>query len=201
MTDLFGDEGVVKYQVYHANFRAPTHPLLNQLDEIRTKLFDLGLVGTYSDGVGYGNVSLRDGSGCIISGTSTGATRVLGEAGYCYVRSFDLQKNSVETYGPIRASSESMTHCAVYQADYSINCVLHVHDRELWQRLLDLGCDSTETDTPYGTPEIAIEVATLIGSRRESSGFMVMTGHEDGIIAYGETISSAFKQILGLFGK
>jgi ribulose-5-phosphate 4-epimerase/fuculose-1-phosphate aldolase len=201
MNDSFRDEGVVKYQVHHANFRAPSHPLLNQLDEVRTKLFDLGLIGSYADGVGYGNVSLRDGSACIISGTSTGAIRVLGEAGYCYVRSFDLQKNWVETFGPIRASSESMTHCAVYQARNSINCVLHVHNRQLWQRLLDLECDSTKAHTPYGTPQIAFEVATLIGSKRESSSFMVMAGHEDGIIVYGETISSAFEQILDLLGK
>ena len=201
MNDLCRDEGVVKYEVLHTDFRVPAHPLLDQLDEVRTKLFDLGLVGIYSDGVGYGNVSIRNGSGCIISGTSTGAIRVLGNAGYCCVRSFDLQKNSVETFGLIRASSESMTHCAVYQARYSINCVLHVHNRELWQRLLDLGCDSTEADTPYGTPQIAFEVATLIGLKRESSSFVVMAGHEDGIIAYGETISSAFQQILGLFSK
>jgi len=76
-----------------------------------------------------------------------------------------------------------------------------VHNRELWQRLLDLGCDSTDVDTPYGTPQIAIEIATLIGLKRESSSFMVMAGHEDGIIAYGETISSAFEQILDLFDK
>ena len=113
----------------------------------------------------------------------------------------EMKKNMVKTLGPIRASSESMTHCAVYQARDSINCVLHVHNRELWKRLLDLGCDSTESDTPYGTPQIAFEVATLIGLRRESSSFIVMAGHEDGIIGYGETISSAFEQILGLFCK
>jgi len=125
MSKSLRDDGIIKYHAVHKNSSPPDHINLDQLDEVRTKLFDLGLVGVYSDGIGYGNVSIRNGTGCIISGTSTGAVRALGAGGYCYVRSFDLKLNSVNTEGPILASSESMTHCAIYQPIHlcSVYCI------------------------------------------------------------------------------
>jgi hypothetical protein len=85
MSKSLRDDGIIKYHAIHKNSNPPDHVNLDQLDEVRTKLFDLGLVGVYSDGIGYGNVSIRNDTGCIISGTSTGAVRALGAGGYCYV--------------------------------------------------------------------------------------------------------------------
>ena len=195
MSHSLRDEGVIKYQAIHQNSSQPAHTLLNQLDDVRTNLFDLGLVGVYPDGVGFGNVSIRYEAGCIISGTATGAARVLGARGYCYVRSFDLKKNTVYTEGPVNASSESMTHCAIYQAHSSVECVLHIHHRELWHKLLDQGYRSTSADIPYGTPQMALSMGVLVNTNAESSSLLVMAGHEDGIVAYGPTISSALNQI------
>ena len=180
MSNTPRDEGVIKYQAIHQDSGPPVHILLNQLDEVRTKLFDLGLVGVYPDGVGYGNVSIR---------------HVLGAGGYCYVRSFDLQNNKVLTAGPVKASSESMTHCAIYHANPLMQCVLHIHNRELWERLLSQGYDSTSVDIPYGTPQMALSMATLACTKTEPSDLIVMAGHEEGIVAYGQTIFCAFDQI------
>jgi hypothetical protein len=195
MSKSLRDDGVIKYQAIHKNSSSPVHINLNQLDEVRTKLFDLGLVGVYSDGIGYGNVSIRNDTGCIISGTSTGAVRVLGAGGYCYVRSFDLMLNSVNTEGPVLASSESMTHCAIYQAHSSVHCVLHIHNLKLWQKLLGHGCDSTSADIPYGTPQMALSMASLVSAKLAPANLLVMAGHDEGIVAYGHTITSAFDQI------
>jgi ribulose-5-phosphate 4-epimerase/fuculose-1-phosphate aldolase len=189
------DEGVVKYHALHLNGTVPTDPLLHELDKVRTHLFDLGLVGIYPDGIGYGNVSIRHEAGCIISGTSTGGTRILGPKGYCYVRNFDLKTNMVSTEGPIQASSESMTHCAIYQANPLVQCVLHIHNLALWQQLLDQGYPSTAADIPYGTPKMALDMALLVQDLGNSSSLLVMAGHEEGIIAYGETINLALDQI------
>jgi ribulose-5-phosphate 4-epimerase/fuculose-1-phosphate aldolase len=195
MSKSLRDDGIIKYHAIHKNSSPPDHVNLDQLDEVRTKLFDLGLVGVYSDGIGYGNVSIRNDTGCIISGTSTGAVRVLGSGGYCYVRSFDLNLNTVKTEGPTLASSESMSHCAIYQAHSSVQCVLHIHNRALWQKLLDYGCESTSADIPYGTPQMALSMATLVSSKLAPTSLLVMAGHDEGIVAYGHTISSAFDQI------
>ena len=195
MSQSLRDDGVIKYQAIHQNSSPPVHINLKHLDEVRTKLFDMGLVGAYSDGIGYGNVSIRNGTGCIISGTSTGAVRVLGASGYCYVRSFDLNLNTVRTEGPTLASSESMTHCAIYQAHSSVQCVLHIHSLELWQKLLDKGCESTSAAIPYGTPQMALSMASLVGAKASPSNLLVMAGHAEGIVAYGHSIISAFDEI------
>lgn len=189
------DEGVVKYHAQHTSGVAPTHPLLAELDAARTRLFDLALVGAYADGIGYGNVSVREGAGCIISGTATGGTRVLGPAGYCRVQSFDLARNSVQTHGPLPASSESMTHCAVYLAQPQVQCVLHVHQRTVWQRLLQQGHKGTAASIPYGTPHMAQAMAALVRENAASEGLLVMAGHEEGIVAYGASVAKALAQI------
>ena len=195
MSHSIRDDGVIKYIAIHQDNNPPNHAFLIQLDEIRTKLFDLGLVGVYPDGIGYGNVSIRHQEGCIISGTATGQIRALGAGRYCYVRSFDLTRNTVHTEGPVRASSESMTHCAIYLAAALVNCVLHIHHPMLWSRLLKEGRLSTPANIPYGTPQMAQSIASLVNGITSKSGLLVMAGHEDGIIAYGETIDLAYDQI------
>jgi hypothetical protein len=195
MKNLLRDEGVIKYSAIHTNDNPPNHPYLSELDAARTQLYDLGLVGAYPDGIGYGNVSIRHKSGCIISGTATGAERVLGARRYSSVLSFDLHNNIVHTKGLIKASSESMTHCAIYQANSLVQCVLHVHHRELWQKLLQYTNIAIPADIAYGTPQMALSIARLVGAQSKPFGILVMGGLEEGIVAYGQTISLALSQI------
>ena len=195
MSEQRTDEGVVKYHAIHNKSGSPEHPLLGQLDEARTQLFDLGFIGAYSDGIGYGNASIRDQSGCIISGTATGAFRELGASGYCSILAFDIQQNTLYSEGPVSASSEAMTHCAIYKANPLIRCVLHIHGRELWSRLLEEGCPFTPADIPYGTPQMAECMATLVKDAITPFGILVMAGHEEGVISYGQTIYSTLHQI------
>lgn len=198
MNEFPMDEGVIKYCAVHNKGELFDHPLLSQLDSARTELFDLGLIGVYSNGVGYGNVSIRHNSGCIISGTATGEYRILGANRYCNVLDFDINLNTVYTKGPVAASSESMTHCAIYHANPLVACVLHVHSRKLWLRLLEDGYPFTSADIPYGTPQMALGMVTLVRGRTTPFGLLVMAGHEEGIVAYGQTISSALNQIKAL---
>lgn len=201
MTEHWIDDGVVKYQAIHSHGDIPFHPQLAKLDDIRTQLFDLNLVGAYPNGVGYGNVSIRSGDGCIISGTATGSLRILGPAGYCQVQSFDIVKNTVHTLGPVPASSESMTHCAIYQSLDLIECVLHIHHQKLWLTLLERGYPATAADIPYGTPEMAHSMASLIHQKSSVAGILTMAGHEEGIVAYGPTIEQAFHQIQSAYSQ
>lgn len=189
-------DGYVKFAALHEWAEAPTHPLLSDLDEARTRLFDLGLVGMHANGVGFGNLSIRDGAGFIISGSGTGGSRVLGTGGYCRVISFDLEANSVTTRGPIGASSESMSHGAVYGSGASTGCVIHIHARELWLRLLQAGEPATDADAAYGTPAMARAVATLVRSLDRDAAHFAMAGHEDGVIAYGPDVEAAMGEIL-----
>ena len=192
------DDGVIKYKAVHT-IREPFNiNIFLDLDEARTKLFDLGLIGAYSNGIGYGNVSVRYQSGCIISGTATGGIRQLGSKGYSNVREYDLNLNTVVTEGPIQASSESMTHCAIYDSNLTVRYVLHVHKMTLWEKLLDQGYPATPRDVEYGTPQMARCISSLIKASQTSSGLFAMAGHQEGVISYGHTIAEAMNKIESL---
>ena len=137
-------DGIVKYQASHAMGDVETYlrtvpagiretaldalALFSELDAARTTLHDAGLIGVYPSGIGYGNISLRlAGNLFLISGSGTGSSRLLGKQGYSLVHAFDPLKNTVASFGPIQASSESMTHGAVYGAANKARCVIHIH--------------------------------------------------------------------------
>ena len=62
--------------------------------------------------------------------------------------------------GASQASSESLTHAAIYEMDDGIHAVVHVHDPELWQHLKNT-FPTTDPDAAYGTPEMAREFARI----------------------------------------
>jgi ribulose-5-phosphate 4-epimerase/fuculose-1-phosphate aldolase len=153
----------------------------------------MGFIGRYPNGIGFGNVSIRAGASneFYISGTMTGGLAELTEAHYTKVVAWDFPRNWLRCEGPIQASSESMTHAAVYERDTAARAVLHVHELELWKRLLDR-VPTTRKDVEYGTPEMAAEVARLF---RESDvrerRILAMAGHEEGIFVFGGTSQEA----------
>lgn len=185
------DEGYVKYHAHHVLEPAPQHPLLSALDATRTKLHDLGLIGMYDNGIGFGNLSLRTKDNqFIISGSGTGGKRILGESGYCLVTSFDPDANSVECAGPIQASSEAMTHGAVYAENPRVQCVIHIHSRLLFDRLLAQNWPHTPKSAAYGTPAIAKAIASLVRGAQTDLALFVLAGHDEGLVAYGPSIEA-----------
>jgi ribulose-5-phosphate 4-epimerase/fuculose-1-phosphate aldolase len=159
------------------------------------------LIGVLPDGIGYGNLSVRPDGGAafVISGTATGGERVLSPEGYCCVDSFDAATNEVWCTGRVNASSESMSHGSVYEANDSIRCVIHVHSCELFEFMLAGDFPKTPESVEYGTPELAKEVVTLVQSAGESQGVFVLAGHQDGVVAYGADIESARHALLELY--
>ena len=148
-------DGVVKYQASHTRGDVETSlrtlpagiretaldalTLFPELDAARTTLHDAGLIGVYPSGIGYGNVSLRlAGNLFLISGSGTGSSRLLGKQGYSLVRAFDPLENTVASFGPVQASSESMTHGAVYgaanKARVSSTSTAHSSLRPCWRK-------------------------------------------------------------------
>lgn len=191
------DEGVTKYQCTHIRQKLRPHPLLQDLVDCRNRLFRKGLIGVYSDGIGYGNVSLRPEvkEGFYITGTQTGSLNEIGIGHLSYVRACNIEANSVICEGPVAASSESLTHAAVYGLDPGIRAVVHVHARSLWQNAM-AKLPTTKGTIPYGTPEMAREMQRLY-ARGELAAFgvVVMAGHEDGVISFGAHLAEAEQRI------
>jgi ribulose-5-phosphate 4-epimerase/fuculose-1-phosphate aldolase len=197
------NEGYVKFAVHLTEDDLPACPALCRLNEVRTELHDLGLVGVLPSGIGYGNVSVRLGRSdkFIISGTATGAKRVLALTDYCLVDSFDVRRNEVFCTGRIRASSESMSHGSVYQANPEVTCVIHIHSPAVFRFMLKNSYPRTSEQAAYGTPRIAEETVQLVRDAGATQGLFVMAGHEDGVIAYGDGVEPARQLLLEIHRK
>lgn len=203
-------EGVTKFQLDFRESPPPETDTIAVLNAWRTVLHRLGL--TSQDplrygGLAFGNVSRRvAGTGTnrpaplfVISGSQTGGLPRLTERHYCRVTAFDVRENRLSAEGPIRPSSESLTHAAVYLAAPAIQCVLHVHSPEIWRQAQALGIPSIDRSIVYGTPEMAKAVGALVIQRQ--SGILAMGGHKDGIVAYGLSVEETAAELIGWFAR
>ncbi|MCI0516371.1 MAG: class II aldolase/adducin family protein [Woeseiaceae bacterium] len=195
------DEGYTKFECDWTECELPKFRETDELCRWRRPLHDAGLIGIYADaGIGFGNISMRIGSGpeFLISGTQTGHLRDVGPQHFSLVTNADPERNRVSCRGPVQASSESMTHAALYQTDSSIMAVVHVHSKLLWNGLAGL-IPTTDPAVAYGTPEMAREFARLWReSDFRTTGIAVMGGHEEGLVSIGETMAVAATKILEL---
>lgn len=196
------NEGYIKYRAERAEGDVAAPAAFEALNRCRTALHDRGLVGCYPNGIGYGNVSVRtEGEQFLISGSATGAARVLGLQQYALVRRFDLEKNGVDSLGRINASAESMSHGAVYRALPGVNAVIHVHSRRLFDYMRGAGYPETDPAIEFGTPELARAIQALVPAVGATEGIFVTAGHDEGVIAYGATVESALAQVLAACDK
>ena len=190
------DEGVIKYQCHWAN-EAHGVEVPKELMHWRDRMYELGLIGVYeSDGIGYGNISIKVAEGMLISGTQTGHLPNLVADQYALVTGYSIPENWLECLGKVKASAESLTHLAFYEADPSIKAVIHIHSMAHWQRLMHKVPTSAAL-VPYGTPEMAVEISRLFKETNlAEKRIMVMGGHEEGLISFGENLAAAGQVIL-----
>jgi methylthioribose-1-phosphate isomerase len=185
------DEGYVKFNsewIEKDNLDLET---VEKLNEWRSKLYSLGLIGMYDNGIGFGNISERFGNDFIISGTATGGHPKLDQHHYTIVKEMHIEKNSLTCEGPIKASSESMSHGILYEDDSSINGVIHVHNLELWDKLYDK-VPTTNPQVQYGTPEMTAEISRLYKDTSAAQDkIIVMGGHKEGILTFGKDLDEA----------
>lgn len=193
------DEGYTKFAVHWTDRRPVEDARVQELERWRRPLYEAGLVGHYPElGIGFGNISIRVGEGreFLVSGTQTGHLARTGPEHYALVTDYDIDGNTVHCRGAVQASSESLTHAAIYELDPEIRAVVHVHDDTLW-RVLRGRAPTTRDDVPYGTPEMAREFARLY---RETTfperRLAAMGGHESGIIAAGRSLAEAAERVL-----
>jgi len=193
------DEGYIKYVSDWTPGPAPDAETTALLDAWRRPLYDAGLIGQYEElGIGFGNLSARFGKQFIISGTQTGHLATTDAGHYALVTSYDIERNRVSSTGPVQASSETLTHAAIYELDSAINAVVHVHSPKLWESLKDR-LPTTSADISYGTPEMAREFSRLYSETTFSGdGIAVMAGHEEGLVSIGATLEEATNRILAL---
>ena len=171
---------------------------LSELNSCRRKLLDQHLLGVDSNGVGFGNLSVRDGAtrNFYVTGSATGGLPELTPADCVRVVEYDFARNWLSYEGTAIPSSESLTHAAIYESDASTSAVIHCHDSGLWETLLDRA-PTTSKSVASGTPEMAYEIVRLFRvSDVRSRQIFAMAGHEAGIVAFGRNLEDAFEVLM-----
>ena len=171
---------------------------LAELNACRRKLLEQRLMGVDSNGVGFGNLSVRDGvsRNFYITGSATGGLPELTPTDCVRVVAYDFAKNWLRYEGAAIPSSESLTHAAIYESDPSTSAVIHCHDSGLWATLLHRA-PTTSKSVAYGTPEMAYEIMRLFkGTDLRSRKILVMAGHEGGIATFGKNLEDAFDVVM-----
>ncbi len=169
-----------------------------ELNTCRRKLLEQRLIGVDSNGVGFGNLSVRDGmsGNFYITGSATGGLPELTPTDCVRVVAYDFARNWLRYEGAAIPSSESLTHAAIYESDSSTSAVIHCHDSGLWVTLLDRA-PTTSKSVAYGTPEMAYEIMRLFkGTDLRSRKILVMAGHEGGIATFGKNLENAFDVVM-----
>ncbi|MEL7341184.1 MAG: class II aldolase/adducin family protein [Bacteroidota bacterium] len=183
------DEGYIKYQLHWQKKNAFPKSCWQELAHYRQFFYRENLIGWDDElGVGFGNLSLKTRQtdvGFFISGTQTGGLSNLDQRHFCRVERYDIATNQLWCSGPIKASSESLTHAAVYEANPHYQAVVHVHHKGMWEYFFE-HLPTTSIHAAYGTPEMAraIQECVLPG-HNPTPQLVIMGGHQDGILAFG----------------
>jgi L-ribulose-5-phosphate 4-epimerase len=192
------EDGYIKFHCHFKKTKPVPNEKIRELNLYRQKLYSLGLVGAYPNKIGYGNLSSKHGE-VIITGTATGNYKKLDNTQYSKITKYSLKKNELFCHGAIKASSESMTHEAVYECSKDIGAVIHVHNLAMWKKYLDK-LPTTSKEATYGTPEIAYEIQRLYKETDfKEKKIAVLGGHKEGIIAFGKDLKEAYEIILSYF--
>jgi hypothetical protein len=175
--------------------------LYQALNGWRNQLRELRLIGMNEQGIGFGNLSVRlpGTSRFYITGTATGEFKHAGRQHYTLVTGYSFSGNWVTCRGPLRASSESLSHAAIYEADAQMQSVIHVHHKKMWEHGIS-HLPVTDPACSFGTPDIAINIKALLQDFSvRKGGVLIMGGHPEGILFFGRSPDEAGNSVLKLF--
>jgi ribulose-5-phosphate 4-epimerase/fuculose-1-phosphate aldolase len=188
------ETGSVKFRCEQLPVKISRFAGFDELNKYRRKLIDLGMIGVDGNGIGFGNISVRDGATTrfYVTGSATGGIDELTPADCAKVVAYDFDGNWLRSEGSTIASSESLTHAAVYESDPMAGAVIHCHDLKLWAVFLDKA-PTTPKGVEYGTPEMARAVQHLFESTDvKMKKIFVMAAHDGGLMTFGENLREAF---------
>lgn len=199
-------EGVIRFQADHRDtaLSGGFDDLIAKISAWRQVLRAAGWVGQDPrryGGYGYGNLSVRvpepDG-GFLITGSQTSGLERVTAQHFSWVLRWSTENNQVESRGSTLPSSESLSHAALYDASPEIRAVFHVHA----PRIFRLRRPATAERIEAGTPEMARDIGRVWASLPPegfggaSRGVLVMGGHSDGVLAFGESIDAAGRSLV-----
>lgn len=196
-------DGVVKFNCYWKQ----SGPIITDepfsiMNYWREVLLNMDLIGAYENGVGFGNMSLRNNNSSkfFITGSATGEISVLEPGHYVKVEGCNFDEYSVMCSGSLKASSESLTHAAIYKADPGANAIIHVHNLEQWESLKN-EVPTTLEDFEYGSAGLAKDIFRLFEETDvQKKKIIVMAGDRAGLITFGNDMDEAINVLMSYIG-
>ena len=181
-----------KFETVFVADRLPDDSRIAEIMEWGARLHAMGLLPDEHGGHA-GNMSFRNSRGFVITAGGVGKG-TLKPADFVQVLSCNVDTRKVEAEGQLEPSSETLTHHMIYRERPEINAVVHVHDSLVICHAAELRLGETGREHPYGTPELAREVADSLGHRK----YLVVKGH--GVIAVGRSLWEACMQVITVHG-
>ncbi|RMF01821.1 MAG: class II aldolase/adducin family protein [Bacteroidetes bacterium] len=181
------DEGYIKFRAHYQSGPPYTAAELDELLKWRAHYYQLGLIGAYDTQIGFGNISHRigDSEAFYISGSATSLLPRVDERHFSKVVKVRASTNELWCESPIIASSESMSHAAIYGACSEVRAILHAHDGAWWRAML-YRVPTTAATAPYGSPEMVDSIIDLMrNTDLARGGVFAMAGHEEGLFFFG----------------
>lgn len=168
-----------KFRTVFASREPPHDKRVGEMVDWCRRLAKLGVVGNT-----VGNLSFRSANGFIINRTASDLGSITRDE-FVEVLRADIQERELTVAGAFEPSSESLVHAGLYEARPEVNAVFHGHDERLLQQAERLGLPVTQSEKPYGTPELVDQVLRII----DGHDFLVMRNH--GFVSLGRTMHEA----------
>jgi len=190
-------EGIIKFKANWENTESISDSEYDYINPWREICFGKSYIGVGEDGIGYGNISFRIGetNEFIISGSATGHITNLESIHYSRVTNFDINKNKIHCEGRTVASSESMSHAALYSSNNNVRCIIHIHNNLFWKKYINK-LPTTNYDAEYGTVAMANDICNL--AKELDEGAIIMGGHQDGIMVFGGSFNFCINLLANL---
>lgn len=191
-------EGVIKYNTSKQVKKNSVNVQdFRTIEKYRRKLNRLNLIGCYENGIGFGNISMIGRNGKIlITASQTGHLKSLKPKHYAKLLKYDVNTMTLRYEGIGKASSETLTHCSLYESIKGAKAVIHVHNEKLWQALMDTGYPTVDAAVEYGTKEMADAVKELFKKSSKKSGIFATAGHFEGVFVFAENIEAAYRLLI-----
>ena len=196
-----GAEGVIRFR-HELRPPAPGDaPPVECFRSVRDRARKLGVVGRDPEryqGLAFGNLSLREGTGFWITASQRIDADLLEADDLIRVTSVTAE-GRVLCRGRRPPSSETLTHAAVQDAaPPGPLAVLHGHAPGLWRRPPP-DWPSSPPSAANGTSALAAAVHRAV-SRHPEAGWLIMRGHEDGILAWSTNFDRILAQLTQALG-
>lgn len=191
------DEGVVKFSYSHRRQNLSLGKQARNLINLRNSVFKKGYLAKREDGKASGSISIRSGksNSFLISGKQTGEVFNFTEKHICLVESFNLEAFSLISKGETKPGSEALIHALLCSLDRNIQCVVHITEPRLVS-YTEMNPYPSTVET-YGTVELLEQIKLIIKNKaiQNSSGILLMKGHQDGILSFAKKEAEAIQQI------